>query len=141
MDDPVYHVFADGPPMVAPYSHAVETGQWLFVTGQMPIEPDGTIPATIEAQTEVVFRNLRAVMARAGFADGHVVAARVYLTHFAEHYERMNAVYARQFPEGRYPARTCIGVTGLARGCDVEIDLVVRRRRVRAIKARTRPPA
>ncbi|MEP7208967.1 MAG: RidA family protein [Casimicrobiaceae bacterium] len=128
MSDPIYHVFADGPTMVAPYSHAVETGEWLFVTGQMPIDADGSVPVTIEAQTESVFRNLRAVVARAGFADGHIVSARVYLTQFAEHYERMNAVYARQFPDGRYPARTCVGVTALARGCGVEIDLVVRRR-------------
>lgn len=135
MDEPIYHVVPDGPPMVAPYSHAVEAGGLLFVTGQMPIDADGSVPTTIEAQTELVFRNLRAVMASAGFRDGHVISARVYLTRFAEHYERMNKVYAMQFPDARYPARTCIGVTGLARGCDVEIDLVVQRRHTAAVQS------
>ncbi len=127
MADPLYRVFADGPVMVAPYSHAVQVDDWLFVTGQMPIADDGSVPAGIEAQTETVFRNLRRVMARAGFADAHIVSARVYLTHFERDYERMNKTYAALFPDGRYPARTCIGVTALARACEIEIDLVVKR--------------
>jgi enamine deaminase RidA (YjgF/YER057c/UK114 family) len=52
---------------------------------------------------------------------------RVFLRHFDEDYARMNAVYATYFPEGRRPARTCVGVSGLARGARVEIDLVARR--------------
>lgn len=128
MADPIYHVFQGGPVMVAPYSHAVEVDDWLFVTGQMPIEGDGSIPPTIEGQTALVFRNLRSVMQAAGFGDGDIVAARVYLVHFDAHYARMNTAYAQEFPDGRFPARTCIGVTALARGCDIEIDLVVRRR-------------
>jgi 2-iminobutanoate/2-iminopropanoate deaminase len=124
---PVFHVFDGGPEMVAPYSHAVEVGDLLFVTGQMPILPDGSAPEGIEAQTEAIFANLRQVMERAGFAGGTVVNARVFLTRFEAHYERMNAVYAKQFAPGELPSRTCVGVTGLARDCDIEIDLVVSR--------------
>ncbi len=127
MPKPIYHVFNDGPTMVAPYSHAVEADGWLFVTGQMPIGPDGTVPEGIEAQTETVFANLRAVMERAGFAGGAIVSVRVFLTRFEQHYERMNAVYAELFPADSLPARTCVGVTGLARGCEIEIDLIVRK--------------
>jgi len=59
------------------------------------------------------------------FSD--VVCAKVYLTHFADDYAAMNAVYASYFEAARRPARTCIGVTGLALGARVEIDLVARR--------------
>ena len=55
------------------------------------------------------------------------MAARVFLTHFERDYEAMNAVYESCFPEGRRPARTCIGVTALARGVRIEIDFVARR--------------
>ena len=128
MSDPIFHTFADGPAMVAPYSHAVQVGDWLFVTGQMPIDSDGTMPDGIEAQTRSVVRNLNDVMRRCGFGGADIVQARVYLTRFDEHYERMNAVYRALFPEGRLPARTCVGVTALARGCEVEIDIVAKRR-------------
>ena len=128
MSAPIFHTFVDGPTTVAPYSHAVEVDDWLFVTGQMPIDADGTVPEGIEAQTRTVVRNLHEVMRRCGFAGADVVQARVYLTRFDEHYERMNAVYRALFPEGRLPARTCIGVTALARGCEVEIDMVAKRR-------------
>jgi 2-iminobutanoate/2-iminopropanoate deaminase len=126
--DPIFHTFADGPTMVAPYSHAVQVDDWLFVTGQMPIDADGSVPDGIEAQTRSAIRNLRDVMQRCGFADADIVQARVYLTRFEAHYERMNAVYREMFPNARLPARTCVGVTALARNCEIEIDVVVRRR-------------
>jgi 2-iminobutanoate/2-iminopropanoate deaminase len=127
MSEPIFHVLQEGPAMVAPYSHAVETQGWLFITGQMPIGADGLVPEGIEAQTRTVFENLRTVLAGVGSSLGEVVAARVFLTDFQAHYERMNAVYRTFFPAGRFPARTCVGVTGLARGCLVEIDFIARR--------------
>jgi 2-iminobutanoate/2-iminopropanoate deaminase len=128
MSDPLYHFFSDGPKKVAPYSHAVQVDDWLFLTGQMPIDADGSVPEGIEAQTRTVMKNLRTVMDRCGFTDADIVQARVYLTRFEAHYERMNKVYESFFDAARYPARTCIGVTALARGCDIEIDLVVKKR-------------
>ncbi|MDB5990424.1 MAG: translation initiation inhibitor [Herbaspirillum sp.] len=125
--DVIYHVFQDGPVKVAPYSHAVQSGEWLFLTGQMPIGPDGLVPEGIEAQTRTVIANLRSVMDKAGFGGGDVVQVRVFLTRFEAHYERMNAVYATLFDAGKWPARTCVGVTALARQCEIEIDAIVKR--------------
>ena len=72
-------------------------------------------------------KNLVAVLNGCGLTLANVVAARVFLVHFDEDYDRMNAVYATYFDPGRFPARTCIGVTGLARGARVEIDMIARR--------------
>ena len=123
----VFHVFEKGPHMVAPYSHAVEVDGWLFLTGQMPIRADGSVPEGIENQTRTVFENLKAVLSNVGSDLRDVLSARVYLADFNAHYDRMNAVYRTFFDGGRYPARTCIGVTALARGCLVEIDFIARR--------------
>ncbi len=127
MSKPIFHSFRHGPAMVAPYCHAVENGDLLFVTGQMPILSDGTVPEGIEAQTRAALANLRQIIELSGFANGTILNARVYLTKFDAHYERMNSVYAQQFGSEELPARTCVGVAALARGCDLEIDDVVSR--------------
>ncbi len=121
---------AGAPTPVAPFSHAVACDGWLFVTGQMPTDPDddsAPLPQGIEAQTRRVIENLGRVLAGADSTLDRVVFARVYLTHFERDYAAMNAVYQSYFAAGRLPARTCIGVTGLARGALVEIDLLARR--------------
>lgn len=121
---------AGAPTPVAPFSHAVTAGDWLFVTGQMPTNPvdDATpLPEGIESQTCRVVENLKLVLSGAGSALDRVVCARIYLTHFERDYAAMNAVWRSYFAEGRLPARTCIGVTALARGALVEIDLLARR--------------
>jgi reactive intermediate/imine deaminase len=118
------------PTPVAPFSHAVAADGWVFVTGQMPTDPAddaAPLPEGIEAQTRRVVDNLKIVLAGAGSALDRVVFARVYLTHFERDYAAMNAVWRSYFAEGRLPARTCIGVTGLARGALVEIDLLAQR--------------
>jgi reactive intermediate/imine deaminase len=127
---PIFHMIAGGPRPVAPFSHAVEVDGWIFVTGQMPNQHDDhslPLPQGIEAQTHQVMANLRRVLNGVGVGLEHVVCARVYLTHFAEDYAAMNAVYATYFAADRRPARTCVGVTGLALDARVEIDLVARR--------------
>ena len=118
------------PDPVAPFSHAVETDGWVFVTGQMPFSGTSNTspyPDGIEAQTRQVMENLRRVLAGCGLGLEHVVAARIFLTRFEQDYERMNKVYAGYFPAEQRPARTCVGVTALARGALVEIDFVARR--------------
>jgi 2-iminobutanoate/2-iminopropanoate deaminase len=118
------------PDPVAPFSHAVEVDGWVFVTGQMPFSGTANTsayPQGIEAQTRQVMENLKRVLAGCKLALENVVAARVFLTHFEEDYERMNAVYADYFAPGKRPARTCVGVTALARGARIEIDLIARR--------------
>jgi reactive intermediate/imine deaminase len=123
-------MIAGAPTPVAPFSHAVAADGWLFVTGQMPTDPAddaAPLPSGVEAQTRRVMDNLKRVLAGAGSRLEEVVVARVYLTHFERDYAAMNAVYRAYFAPGRLPARTCIGVTGLARGALVEIDLLARR--------------
>ncbi len=130
MDPTVFHHIAGAPDPVAPFSHAVEAGGFVFVTGQMPFAGtsiDEPYPEGIEAQTVQVMRNLATVLAGCGLGLGDVVSVRVFLAHFEPDYEAMNAVYAACFSPGRLPARTCVGVTALARGARVEIDLVARR--------------
>src|SRR5437868_3175676 len=123
-------MIAGAPTPVAPFSHAVAVDGWLFVTGQMPTDPHddaAPLPAGIEAQTRRVIDNLTLVLAGAGARLADIVFARVYLTDFERDYAPMNAIYRSYFAAGRLPARTCIGVTGLARGALVEIDLLARR--------------
>jgi len=118
------------PTPVAPFSHAVEADGWVFVTGQMPTDPQddaAPLPDGIEAQTRRVMDNLSIVLAGLDLGLSHVVAARVFLTEFERDYAAMNAIYRTYFPEDRLPARTCVGVTALARGALVEIDLIARR--------------
>jgi 2-iminobutanoate/2-iminopropanoate deaminase len=128
--DPLFHMVAAAPTPVAPFSHAVEIDGWVFLTGQMPTLPDddaAPLPDGIEAQTRRVMDNLIIVLGGLGLALPNVVSARVYLTRFDQDYAPMNAVYRGYFPTDRLPARTCVGVTGLARGALVEIDLIARR--------------
>ena len=123
-------MIAGAPDPVAPFSHAVEQDGWVFVTGQMPFTGtanDSPYPEGVEAQTRQVMENLRRVLAGCGLGFEHVLAARIFLTRFEEDYEKMNAVYAGYFAPGKRPARTCVGVTALARGARVEIDFVARR--------------
>ena len=129
---PIFHMISGAPDPVAPFSHAVECDGWVFVTGQMPFvgtSLDSPYPEGIEAQTRQVLKNLRTVLHGCGLGLEDAVSVRVYLTHFETDYQAMNAVYASHFESGRYPARTCIGVTALAKGARIEIDLVARRSR------------
>jgi 2-iminobutanoate/2-iminopropanoate deaminase len=124
-----FHMIAGGPKPVAPFSHAVETDGFVFVTGQMPDQPSapGVLPEGIVDQTHAVMANLRTVLSGLALGFEHVVMARIYLTRFKEDYAAMNETYKSYFAANRLPARTCVGVTGLAYEALVEIDLVVRR--------------
>ena len=130
MSELLFHMVTGAPTPVAPFSHAVEVDGWVFLTGQMPTLPDddtALLPEGIEAQTRRVMDNLIIVLGGLGLGLPHVVSVRVYLIRFEQDYAPMNAVYRGYFPADRLPARTCVGVTGLARGALVEIDLVARR--------------
>jgi len=127
---PLFHLVPGAPDPVAPFSHAVEADGWVFVTGQMPFAGtsiDDPYPEGIEAQTHQVIRNLATVLRGIRLTLADVVQARVYLARFEQDYAGMNAAYASHFDAGRRPARTCIGVTALAKGALVEIDFVARR--------------
>jgi reactive intermediate/imine deaminase len=127
----LFHMISHGPKPVAPFSHAVEHDGLVFVTGQMPDTPEqpGVLPGGIEAQTHNVMRNLTVVLAGIGLGLEHVAMARVYLTHFQRDYATMNTIYRSYFAPDRLPARTCVGVTGLAYDALIEVDLVAVRPR------------
>ena len=115
-----------GPKPVGPFSHAVRTGDYLFVTGQMPTMPDDptkVIDGGIEEQTHRVMENLKLVLEGLESSLDRVVFTRVYLVNFQD-FDRMNKIYSTYFPADRLPGRTCIGVTGLAVDALVEIDLI-----------------
>jgi 2-iminobutanoate/2-iminopropanoate deaminase len=124
-----FHMISGGPKPVAPFSHAVETDGFVFVTGQMPDTPatPGVLPEGIVEQTKAVMKNLKVVLNGLNLGFEHVVMARIYLTCFREDYAAMNETYQQYFPPDRRPARTCIGVTGLAYDALIEIDLVCKR--------------
>ena len=130
MNAPLFHMVAAAPAPVAPYSHAVEADGWVFLTGQIPTDPDrdaAPLPEGVAAQTRRTMDNLVLVLEGLGLGLEQVVAARVFLTRFEPDYAAMNAVYESYFAGGRLPARTCIGVTGLARDALVEIDMIAKR--------------
>ncbi|CAH2924344.1 MAG: RidA/YER057c/UK114 superfamily protein [uncultured Paraburkholderia sp.] len=120
---------ATPPPPSARYSHAVEAGGWLYVTGQLPIDtdaPDQPLPEGIEAQAQLCFRNIERIVGHAGFALSDTVFVRIYLRDFDTDYTGLNRIYDRFFNDtARLPARTTIGVAQLGRNARVEIDAVL----------------
>ena len=113
-------------PPVAPYSHAIMAGDFLFVTGQLAEDPNTgeVIKGTIEQQTQQVMENLKLVLHHAGTNFDRIVMSRIFITDF-RYYEAVNQVYASYFDAGKLPCRTTVGVIGLADFGDVEIDLIV----------------
>lgn len=125
-----FHMIAGAPEPVATFSHATEVDGWVFLTGQMPTvpgRPHDPLPEEITAQTDRVMENLSIVLAGLGLTLANVTMARAYLLHFDRDYTPFNEAYMRWFADGQLPARTCIGVNGLAKGALVEVDLVARR--------------
>lgn len=124
---PIFHLLPDAPKPVAPYSHAVEAGGFVFITGQLATDPDDDslpVPPGIEAQTRKVFDNLTRVLKGCGLTFADVVNVRIFLTDFKRDYAAMNEIYATYFAADKRPARTTVGVTALARDGIVEIDLI-----------------
>jgi 2-iminobutanoate/2-iminopropanoate deaminase len=122
----VEHLFAAGAPKpIAPFSHATAWGPLLFVTGQMPIiaETGEYVRGTCAEQTDAVMRNLETMLKAAGSAWSRVLHARSYRTDFSKS-AAVNAAYERWVEKGKLPARTCLRVTALVGGADVESALL-----------------
>lgn len=127
---PVFHKVPNAPKPVGPFCHASESDGWVFLTGQMPTipgAPDAPLPQGIAEQTKRVIDNLVLVLEGVGLSLDDVVQCRCYLTEFERDFDAFNAVYKAYFDEDLLPARTTIGVTALAVGALVEIDMVARR--------------
>jgi 2-iminobutanoate/2-iminopropanoate deaminase len=114
------------PAPVAAYSQAIRSGDLLFCSGQIPIDPQTgeMVQGGIEVETERVLQNLAAVLAAAGASLSDVVKTTVYLADFSE-FAAMNAVYVRAFPTDP-PARATVGVAALPRGAKVELEAIAR---------------
>ena len=118
---------AAGATAVGPYSHAVEAGDLIFLSGQTPLDSatGKLVEGDIEAQTEQCFVNLFNVLAAAGLTEANVVKANVFLTDMGN-FAAMNKVYATKF-SAPYPARSTVAVAGLPIGAQVEIELIARK--------------
>jgi len=113
-------------PPVGPFSQAVDTGGFIYFSGQVGQDPTTSklVAGGIAAETDRVFQNLSAVLKAAGKSFDDVVRVGVFLTSMSD-YVAMNGIYARYFSQP-FPARTTIGAAALPLGACVEIDLVVR---------------
>ena len=113
------------PLAIGPYSQGINTGNLLFLSGQLPICPEkGEIVATdIEGQTRQSLENVKAILASAGCTMDDVVKTTVFLQDIAD-FVKMNGVYAEFFNEGNYPARSAFQVAALPKEALVEIEVV-----------------
>jgi 2-iminobutanoate/2-iminopropanoate deaminase len=117
---------AQAPAPVAAYSQAIASGDLLFCSGQIAIDPQTgqMVQGGIEAETEQVLKNLQAVLAAAGASLADVLKTTVYLADFSE-FSAMNAIYVRAFPT-EPPARATVGVAALPRGAKIELEAIAR---------------
>lgn len=120
-------VTKDAPAAIGPYSQAVEAGGFVFLSGQIPLDPatGKLVEGDVVAQTERVLDNLYAVLCAARLGFGHVVKTTIYLTDLAS-FPQVNEAYAKRFP-AEPPARATVQVAALPRGALVEIDAIARR--------------
>ena len=116
------------PEPVGPYSQAVERGGWVFLSGQIPLDPatGRLVAGEIEEQTHQVLANLRAVLDAAALSLADVVRTTIYLVDLA-HFPRVNTVYAEYFAREPQPARATVQVAALPLGASVEIDAIAAR--------------
>ena len=112
------------PAAIGPYSQAIRTGNLLFLSGQIALDPTtGEMRSgEIEQETEKTLRNIEAILKAGGLSLDHVVKTTVYLVDL-NHFTRMNQVYERFFSTNK-PARACVQVAALPKGAKVEIDAV-----------------
>jgi 2-iminobutanoate/2-iminopropanoate deaminase len=112
----------DAPGAIGPYSQAVRSGGLVFVSGQIPLDPETgqVVGGDIAAQTERVMKNLGAILSSAGLGFDDVVRTTVYLVDLG-HFAIVNEVYGRTF-RAPYPARSTVQVSALPRGVSIEID-------------------
>jgi reactive intermediate/imine deaminase len=118
---------ADAPAAIGPYSQAVQAGNTLWLSGQIPLDPatKELVSGGIEEQIRQVFKNLQAVVSAAGASFDDVVKITIFLTDLA-HFALVNKIMAEHFREP-YPARSSIGVASLPRGAQVEVECIVAR--------------
>ncbi len=112
------------PAAIGPYSQAIQTGGFVFMSGQIPVDPSGgaVVEGSAEVQAVRVLDNLGAVLAAAGLGFEDVVKTTVFLRDMAD-FAAVNGVYAKYFPQP-YPARSTVAVAGLPKDVRVEIEAI-----------------
>ncbi len=115
------------PAAIGPYSQAIDIGPLVFCSGQIPLDPvtGQVLSGDVKAQTELVMKNIEAVLAAAGLNFKDVIKSTIFLTNMAD-FQTVNEVYGRFFPE-QPPARSTVAVAGLPRGVNVEIEVLAAR--------------
>jgi len=113
------------PAPIGPYSQAVKSGNFLFISGQIPLNPSTgeLVAGGIHEQTVQVLNNLKAILEAGGSSLEKVVKTTIYLSHMAN-FTEMNAVYAEYFPKEPTPARSTVQVAALPKGAMLEIEAV-----------------
>ena len=117
----------NAPAAVGPYSQAVDCGDLVFLSGQIPLVPATGLLAEggIEGQARQMFENIKAVLAEAGMDFTNVVKTTVFMTDLSQ-FATLNGIYAEYF-QAPYPARSCVEVTKLPKGVSVECELIAKR--------------
>lgn len=120
-------ITAEGAVAVGPYSHGVDSGDTVYLSGQTPLDSatGKLVEGGIQAQTEQCFKNLFNVLKSAGLTPDNVQKVNVFLTDM-NNFKAMNEVYEKQF-KAPYPARTTIGVAALPLGADIEIEMIAKK--------------
>ena len=114
------------PAPVGPYNQAVLANDWLYCSGQIPLDPSSGAmvgAGEVEAETRQVLSNLKAVLTAAGATTSQVVRTTIYLVDLQD-FNKVNAIYAETFTEGTSPARACVQVAALPKGARIEIDCI-----------------
>ena len=113
----------NAPAAIGPYSQALRTGNMMFVSGQIPVDPaTGLMADTIEAQAAQSLTNLKNILAAEGLSMKNVIKTTVFLADLAD-FAKVNAVYETFF-EAPYPARSCVQVAAIPKGAGVEIECI-----------------
>ncbi|WP_413944642.1 RidA family protein [Bdellovibrio sp. HCB-162] len=117
----------NAPKAVGPYSQAVQMGDFLFCSGQISIDPktNEVFTGDIRTQTEMVMRNIDAVLSAAGMNFGNIIKTTIFITNMSD-FVTVNEVYAKAFKEAP-PARSTVAVAGLPKGVSVEIEVIAHR--------------
>ncbi|MGF0040404.1 RidA family protein [Peptoniphilaceae bacterium SGI.131] len=112
------------PAAVGPYSQAIEIGNLIYTSGQLPIVAEtGEMPESVEEQTRASLNNIKYILEKAGSDMDKVIKTTVFMTDLA-YFTNMNGVYAEFFSENSLPARSCFQVSALPKGAKVEIEVV-----------------
>ena len=115
------------PAAIGPYSQALDLGNLVFVSGQIPVNPaTGTMPEDVQDQARQSLANLKAILAEAGLSMTDVVKTVVFLVDLND-FGAVNEVYAQAFAEP-FPARSCVQVAGIPKGAKVEIECIAVRK-------------